>query len=195
MTETTNLVEYSAAKRVADRIIQLLQPHCELIHIAGSVRREKQLVKDIEIVCIPKRTQQPGLFDSGTWVVSSAFINNVKNITDVIMKGKFDGRYIQAVLKGGMKMDLFMPEPVDYYRQLAIRTGSADYSHTVLAMAWQKKGWCGSDKGLRLRSDCVATKTGWRCVRDGEIPPVWKSEEEFFSWLGVDCIHPRMRGL
>ena len=69
------------------------------------------------------------------------------------------GKYMQIKLRENIILDLFMPDDFDYYRQYAIRTGSADYAAKIIATGWKKKGWCGSDKGLRKISDCVETKT------------------------------------
>ncbi|MES1181962.1 MAG: hypothetical protein ABUL44_04115, partial [Flavobacterium sp.] len=57
-------MEYSKAKSIADKAILLLKEHCIRIEIAGSIRRKKSEVKDIEIVAIPK-PYDTGLFESG----------------------------------------------------------------------------------------------------------------------------------
>jgi len=55
---------YDEAHSIAVRVLELLQPHCIRCEIAGSIRREKSEVKDIEIVAIPK-PYQAGLFQDG----------------------------------------------------------------------------------------------------------------------------------
>ena len=57
-------MEYEVAIEIAEKVKALLLPHCERIEIAGSVRRKKPNVKDIEIVAIPKPFDT-GLFESG----------------------------------------------------------------------------------------------------------------------------------
>lgn len=54
----------SEALKIAEAVLKELGPHCERIAIAGSVRRRKPEVKDIEIVAIPK-PYETGLFESG----------------------------------------------------------------------------------------------------------------------------------
>jgi DNA polymerase/3'-5' exonuclease PolX len=50
---------------IAAEIIEALYPHCVEIQVAGSVRREMPIVKDVEIVLISKTTsQQMDLFGS-----------------------------------------------------------------------------------------------------------------------------------
>lgn len=60
---TTETFEYRQARKYADRVLELLQPHCDIINIAGSVRRETMYCKDIEAVAIPKKVfEQTDLF-------------------------------------------------------------------------------------------------------------------------------------
>ena len=57
-------MKYEEAIEIAEKVKTLLLPHCERVEIAGSVRRKKTDVKDIEIVAIPKPFDT-GLFESG----------------------------------------------------------------------------------------------------------------------------------
>lgn len=192
----------SEAKQLAIDIGYKLQPFTERLNIAGSIRRQKPDVKDIEIVCLPRymESSQVDLFGPtvGEKVISQNYVEVVKTLGKVI-KGKPDGRYMQIELPQRINLDLFMPDPDDYYRQYAIRTGSADYSARTIATAWKRKGWCGSDKGLRLIKDCIEhklpdNKSKWVCINpDGDRPPPWTSEQEFFQWLGIPWIQPHLR--
>jgi hypothetical protein len=131
-------------------------------------------------------------------VISQNYVQVVKLLGKVI-KGKPDGRYMQIELPQRINVDLFMPVPEDYFRQLAVRTGSAEYAYGTIATAWKRIGWCGSDKGLRRIEDCVEHKqpdgkSKWECVNpNAERPPVWKSEREFFDFIQVPWIMPKLR--
>lgn len=186
----------STAQKIADRIVMLLQPYCDIIHIAGSIRREKRAVKDIEIVCLPKSEEvQINLLETKLMRVKG-FHAALQIMIESHVKGNSEGRYMQVVLKGGYTLDLFMPQRSDYYRQLAIRTGSADYSNLVIAHAWKRLGWCGTHDGLRLQSECQKNEKtkNWKCTAaTPTLPPVWSSEQEFFTWLGVNYVHPSLR--
>lgn len=196
-------MEFFKAEKIANRIVEIFTPHVDLIHIAGSVRRRKPEVKDVEICCIPKK-HPTDLFKSGDLVIDPCFKAAIDLIAVKIIKGKPDGRYMQIELKGNEKinLDLFMPEPDDYYRQYAIRTGSADYSAKVIAAGWVAKGWRGTEQGLRLEKDCHAITngegkiTGWRCVNsNAQKPPVWQGEQEFFEWIGVEWMEAWLRNV
>ncbi|MBU2597552.1 MAG: hypothetical protein KJ757_08345 [Planctomycetes bacterium] len=48
------VMELQKAKAIAEELKSLLEPACERITIAGSIRRQKPDVGDIELLCIPK---------------------------------------------------------------------------------------------------------------------------------------------
>ncbi len=174
-----------------------LLPHCERLNTAGSVRRRKAVIHDIELVAIPKlETLSLGLFDTQTQV-SPQFTEQVAALGEIRL-GRVSGRQMKIELPEGINLDLFLPQPDDYFRQLAIRIGPADYSKNVLAAGWRKIGWCGSDKGLRKVTDCQQRASGgkldWFCVNENaEVHPCWPDEESFFDWINVDWIEPRLR--
>lgn len=189
----------SEAKQIALQVMHEILPFCEEAEIAGSVRRQKSFVKDIEIVALPKKKSCADIFGNITHKKVSEQWGQIISILGKTIKGNFDGKYIQIKLKEGITLDIFMPDENDFYRQLAIRTGSAEYSHKVIAMGWRKKGWCGTDIGLRKMEDCINLKSAdgkskWRCVNpNAELPPKWESEKEFFDWINVEFLPPRER--
>lgn len=200
-------MKYELALPIAQDIARTLQPFCEVVKIAGSIRREKDEVKDIEIVCLPKKILIPekkeGLFNDivipEKTVIEPMFIE-LCNRLGIIIKGKPTGKMMQIGLHQKINLDLFMPDSFDFYRQFAIRTGSADFSHKVIAAGWRKIGWVGSDQGLRKMSDCVEKITpsghSWICKNENtEPPPVWRSEREFFDWIKVKYVHPKDRNI
>ncbi len=194
------------AQIIADEVFQKLYPFCESgkCLITGSIRREKPEVKDIEICCIPSMEEfydekSESLFNFPYTARSSEFIRTVKSLGSIEKGSPEIGKYLAIMLPEGIKLDLFIPDPPDFFRQFAIRTGSADYSWKVLAAGWKRLGWCGSDIGLRKMADCIEKKDGqgkslWKCVKtNAEKPPVWNSENEFFQWLGIKWIEPKDR--
>lgn len=164
-------IPYATAKKYADRIVQLLSPHCHRIEIAGSIRRRKEIVGDIEIVCIPK-PYDVGLFETGFAEV----VNKWKKI-----KGELPCKYTQRELPGDSKilLDLFIATENNWGLILAIRTGSAEYSHKVLATSWVQAGYTSKDGYL------------WK---DGKKYDV-REERKLFERIGVKYVAPEYRDL
>ena len=202
------------AKIIAENLARQIMPYCEpgRCLIAGSIRREKPVVKDIEIVCIPYVSTLTANDIFGEPYYSRTVIHPDYEKTvrswGTIQKGKFGGRMMQVTTSMDIEgktheinIDLFTPAPADFYRQLAIRTGSAEYAHKHIANAWIRKGWCGVEGiGLCLIKQCYreSEKHPWRLrsgITDPERPPVWQSEEEFFRWLGIQYLEPTERNL
>lgn len=196
---------YQQAREIATRILKQLEPFCKRIDVAGSVRREKNEVKDIEICCVPRTIENKDLFGN---IQSVSRANNfVSEVMNLGIIGKGDpkiGRYCQIMLPDSIMLDLFMPIEEDYFRQFCVRTGSSDYSHKVIATAWNKLGWVGTDDGLRLQKECYKKEVGknsngfpklkWICNNPNPtLPPVWQSEIDFFHWLNLQWIEPSKR--
>jgi len=154
---------------IAIELWENIKPHCAKAKIAGSIRRQCSIVGDIEIVCTP--TDRSGRNKIGLILMQNGSIR----------KGSMTGRYVQAFYKG-CKLDLFMPQPFDFYRIFAIRTGSAEYAKKI-AYAWQEKGYQGTVNGLQ-----EVSKRGHMLQ-----PPTWESEKHFFEWLGMEWVEPKNR--
>jgi DNA polymerase/3'-5' exonuclease PolX len=190
------------ALSIADGIVAALSPNCEIINVAGSCRRKKPEVGDIEIVCVPKRKIIKPLFgDDIIGGRTKGFVSAVELLGKRVKGSIIDGKNVKVKLEEGIIVDMWLPDYQEFYRHLAIRTGSSDYSARVIATGWRKKGWCGSDLGLRKISDCIEHKhrsgsSTWKCVNvKAEQPPQRKSEQEFFDWLGIKWVEPASRNI
>lgn len=159
---------YTEILPIAEAVKAALEPHCTRIEIAGSIRRKKPECKDIEIVCIPKPYEAIGFFQNG--------IAEVVNKWEKV-KGELPCKYTQRLLPQGVKLDLFFADPDNWGYILAIRTGSADYSHNILAKAWVKKGYKGENGFL---------------TANGKAVPV-REESELFRLLNLPHLPPEQR--
>lgn len=162
-------MQLEQAELIAEEVKALLAPHCERIEIAGSIRRRKLEVGDIEIVAIPK-PYDVGLFESGIALV----VNQWEKV-----KGELPCKYTQRILPEGIKLDLFFAMPDNWGLIFAIRTGSADYSHKVLAAGWVKAGYKSVD--------------GMLTDRETGLTRVVPDEKELFRLAGVEWIPPERR--
>ena len=133
MTNYSNKLPLAKAKKWASRIVEILEPHCERIEIAGSVRRQKPLIGDIEIVCIPKRDFD--MFGAPTGVCAD-FSQAVEKWEKV--RGDADGRYTQRILPNtnGLTVDIFMADTDNWGWIFPLRTGSAVYAQKTFRKAY-----------------------------------------------------------
>jgi len=160
-------MKYELAKKIADNIIDLLHPLCARVEIAGSIRRKKPEVGDIEIVCIPASK------DLSEFKVFCEVVNQWQKV-----KGEPTGKYTQRILPEGIKLDLFMCEEDNWGNIFSIRTGSSEYSHKVLARGWVRAGYKSIDGYL---TDCNGKKVPLR------------EEKDLFELINIPYIEPEKR--
>lgn len=123
----------SYAQEIGQEIVSKFEKYSSRIEIAGSIRRQKSLVKDIEIVVEPKfSVKQRDLF-AGKPVKFSSKLNPI--IDDMFVSNFFTkyekngSRYKQIWIHDKIKLDLFIVFPPAQYGVIyLIRTGSANYS-------------------------------------------------------------------
>lgn len=203
MSEGTK-IPLADALVIAQLIKDKLSPYCIECEIAGSVRREKDFVSDIELVMVPwtqttTQTIKVDLFAPQSQTVTrrlQGFQDGVMSLGDILQGDINNGRYVKLKHESGIKIDLFITTESDYGRQVAIRTGSSDYSMKVIATGWVKKGWVGTPDGLRVRTECVQKGSTWNCTAgEPTLPPPFHTEQDFFKFIGVPWIEPKYRNL
>ena len=171
MSETDAVTErrwpLEEAERIAEGVRAELLPHCERCEIAGSIRRRRPSVGDIEIVAIPK-PYEVDLFASGVAAVCDQWPS---------VKGRFPCKYTQRVLPDGILLDLFLACPNNWGLIFAIRTGSARFAHKVLACGWSRAGY-NADGGMLYH-------------RGVEVPTF--EEAAVFAHAGVAWVPPEGR--
>lgn len=198
-------MQYRQAKDIAIRILRQLEPLCLKSDIVGSVCREKPEVHDMEIAVLPKTIEIKNLFEEVTGLKRMpAFCSTVRSL-GLILKGDIEkGRYVQIALPEDINLDLFIPVESDYERQKCIRIGPSEYSHKVIANAWLRLGWCGTENGLRLQTESYQHTVGkdkmgkdkkiWICdIKNPTLPPVWQNEWELYQFLHLKWTEPKNR--
>ena len=125
-------MEYAQALQIAEKYLSELRPHCDRIEIAGSIRRKKPQVKDIELVAIPKPYQAAGLFVDGIATV----VNQWQKI-----KGELPCKYTQRILPEGIALDLFFPVHSNFGLIYLLRTGSKDFNQNTILTRLKGNGY------------------------------------------------------
>ncbi|KKT40671.1 MAG: polymerase X family protein [Candidatus Giovannonibacteria bacterium GW2011_GWA2_44_13b] len=133
--------------------------------IAGSARRKKETIGDIDILAIPKASAKPE-------TIMDKFIA-LPFVEHVFSKGKTK---TMVKLKNGLDADLRVVPKESYGAALNYFTGSKDHNVKLRELAMKK--------GLKLNEYGL-----WR----GKKMVAGRTEEEIYKALGMNYIEPEMR--
>jgi len=149
----------------AEEVISLLQPHpaVEAIAPAGSLRRMKETIGDIDILVA---SRQPD-------VIVEAFAN-LSVVKEVLATGSTRS---SILTRDGLQVDLRIVAPDEWGSALLYFTGSKEHNIALRGLA-QDQGWKLSEYGLFDRE-------GRRLAG--------RTEEEIYHALGLDWIPPELR--
>lgn len=189
MVEAQQKTKHPAAKAraLAEQIVATLRPLCERIEIAGSLRRGKQTVGDVEILYVPRMEDRPdGLF--GAKPVSLADERIEQALADgTIAKrpskvGIFtwgDKNKLAVHVASGIPVDFFATTAACWYVALVVRTGSAE-TNLALTTAAQRAGksLLAYGEGVRQQDGSVIAAT---------------SEADVFRLCGAPYLEPHQR--
>lgn len=195
-------IKYPAAlaNTVGIALIDLLAPHCEmffasasgtsypLCQIAGSLRRKKSEVGDIEIVYVSKivPVMKPGEMFHSDGSAADIFINELLG-SKIEKRLSIDGKPTWGPLNKlavhkatGIPIDFFATTREDWFRTLVIRTGPKDFNIRLIMEA--------DKRGKKIH----AYGNGVTEVSTGEIVPV-ASEKDFLALAGIPWTEPQDR--
>jgi DNA polymerase (family 10) len=186
------LFPWDAAIWKATEIKDKLAPHCERIEIAGSIRRGKKMVKDIDLVVIPKMTSKESLLGVTDDLAKTDFYEALPNaLTAIKAEGtKLIRGTAQLALGPCIPVDIYVATAERWATLLLIRTGSREHNIWLCSRAFHCGGKLHADgSGLELAGqyDAVLQRTAnMRVLRP-------ESEEEIFKALGIPFAEPRDR--
>jgi DNA polymerase/3'-5' exonuclease PolX len=195
---TKTKIHLSDARQAAESFCRLIEPVCERIEIAGSIRRQAALVGDLEIVCIPRLIPDPRTLLGGELVsaldrhvdrlVRNEHGNGPRAVAFNTIKPANGSKYKRLIRRGAtgpiekMKLDLFAVLPPGSWGSLfAIRTGPWDFSRMLVTKRSQ---------GGAL-PDNLQQRTGALWGPSGKIDT--PEETDFFAALGVPYWPPEDR--
>lgn len=171
---------YQQMLTMAEAIVGGLQPACERIEIAGSLRRRKAEVGDIEIIAAPKLTLnllgEPSNSTEVDALLSRWPVTLLKN----------GAKYKQFTLQGTSgqeyQVDLFLqPDPATWGVNFLLRTGSDDFAHR----------WVTPKLHGGYMPDGFSVKDA-RVWRQGAPLPTPEEEDVFDLW-GMQWVAPQAR--
>jgi len=156
--------------------------------VAGSIRREKAEVGDIEHVVIPRfgEVVPPGGMFPERGNVLWNHLDQLVSIGGAFTKAVYGegesfrwGERYRGVMFGGMKHEVFVADANNLGAILTIRTGPADLSRELVT-ALRSRGYYHMHEGYV------------RSLGDGAIRPC-PTEEAFFELCGIPVVPPERR--
>ena len=135
-------MELEQAQKLANQIVELISPLCDRITIAGSIRRKKPEVRDVDIVLIPK----PLL-----WTRIIATLQ--RTMGAIVLKR---GIQLAQLTINGINVDLYATNPKEWEALLLIRTGSAEHN-IKLSIQARKLGMKLTHSGLSKDEKIIAS--------------------------------------
>lgn len=195
-----NRIPLTDAQFIAAEIIALLTPACERIAVAGSVRREKPTVGDIEIVAMPQMHYALDLFGDSA---PEHNVDLLDKLCDVLL---MEGTLAHRLDKNGRrawgyryKRGIFTSQtgqrvPLDLFSVLppaqwgviyTIRTGPSEFSH---ALVMDRRYGGAMPSGWMVRGGQLLAAGPDKVVETPE-------EQDFFAALGLPWIPPSERSL
>jgi DNA polymerase/3'-5' exonuclease PolX len=160
---------------IACAVVEKLRPYCAQIEIAGSLRRQRSEIGDIEIVAQPLE-YVPDLLGEPTEIHSL----DLYAWTDLGVMGKGGHKYKQIWLDGSnIQLDLFIVTPPAQWGVIFLqRTGNDEFSHKFVT----SKQYGG------MKPACYSIRDGavWCGARLVETP----TERDLFKLFDVKYIPP-----
>jgi DNA polymerase (family 10) len=166
---------YPAAREAADSIYSGVKKEKGIIRseVAGSLRRKKEVIGDIDILVSVKRSGAPRLMEVFT---------SHPDVAEVLAKGETKS---SVVLKSGINCDLRVVDDSEYPFALAYFTGSKEHNIEMRSLA-KKFGWSLNEYGFSELGEEEKRGKAKRIVR-------CRDEEDIYRALRLSFIPPEMR--
>ena len=172
---------------VARELVGFLTPAVNRLVIAGSLRRRRPAVGDVEVLYIPKFfTERDGLFDTRNVNMADLELETLLKACILRKRTTASGaepwgpkNKFAVHTRTGIPVDLFQAAEANWWNYLVCRTGSAD-TNIRIASAAKAKGWTWKPYGAGFLDDHGA----WRLVR---------SEQDVFTLAGLPYLEPWQR--
>lgn len=178
---------HTEALAVAQELQALLAPACSRIAIAGSLRRLKPEVSDIELLFVPRLSErQDGLFDTKIVDVCDEIVQNLLASGVIVPRPNVHGHTcwgernkLAIHSPSGIPVDLFGTSEANWWVSLVIRTGSKETNLRLTTGA--------NKQGASLMAYGGGVK--WS---DGSVTPAI-SEQHVFAMCGIPYLEPPKR--
>lgn len=173
---------------LAERVRAELEPYCEKIEIAGSIRRGRPYCNDIDLVCLPKGNSEQEATEKTAlkYGYAHALRERCKKNAAVVTDGDVN---LIVRLKNGVQLDIFIAnrasadlleaKPSNFGSLMICRTGSVQHNIWLVERAKQLGKRWNPYHGVFVGKSglCIASAT----------------EEDIFRALDLEFIQPERR--
>jgi len=163
----------SEIRKIEERLRKLKE--VKIINAAGSVRRRKETIGDVDFLIISDNPQPV-----------MAFFVSMPEVARVFAHGKTKSA---IKLKNGMNVDVRVVPKESYGAALNYFTGSKEHNIALREIA-VKKGWKLNEYGLFRIAE---QREKGRQTTQKEIRIAGETEEELYKKFGMDYIEPELR--
>jgi len=132
-------------QQIAREVIEMIRPFCERIEVAGSIRRQRPVVNDVDIVVIP-----------------SDLVGLVERIRGPGNSGAAEVKILHFLHKN-VAIDIYIASHASWATLLLIRTGSRENNIRLAARA-KARGW-----QLKASGEGLLNEAGQRIAGDNEL--------------------------
>jgi DNA polymerase (family 10) len=153
------------------------------LDLAGSIRRKKETIKDIDILCTAKKSD----------VVMTKFVS-LPQVKEILAQGETKS---SVILDEGIQVDLRVIKPESYGAALMYFTGSKDHNIALRELA-RKKGYKINEYGLfKLGRSSLRVSSRGRGASSAKLANetrvAGRTEQEVYNKLGLQYIPPEIR--
>lgn len=168
-------MELEKARAIAEELKELLAPACEQIEIAGSIRRRKPDVGDIELLCIPRFEVGVNLLDREVgWYLQKQLFDYRRNKRGSIAYGPKNKLLLHK--PSGIGVDIFSTTEECWPVALVMRTGGKSTNMGIASRA--------IERGMRFHA------YGRGFTRGDGSELICRSEQDVFRAVGLPYLEP-----
>ena len=161
-------MDLQQASELSSEIVEILKPHCKpgFILVVGSIRREKPICRDIDIVLIPGN--------------QGALLMALEGLGEKMKSGP---KMIQRRYKG-QQVDIYIADEKTWPTLVLIRTGSKEHNIKL----------CGRARSLNMKLHADGSGIEYVSSSGESDRLLPKDEADVFKMLGLPYVEPGKRG-
>lgn len=179
-------MKHKFARECADRLAIWLSSFCERVEIAGSIRRQKAEVSDIDLVAIPRIEVEKDMFGAPVKSINVTWREIDRRATADGWQMLRAGAEIVSWTHRGIQVDVFFTEPQYWGSMLLCKTGSKEHNIWLANYAIAQGGKWHPNHGLYLRNRRISDteEAIYDALRIAYIPPE-KREAHLLPFAGL----------